>query len=313
MGDRPGLAAILTERPWVIRTCLEAPAFILSAALIVVVAGFIGFWPWGVVVIGVWIASGPLILLRSVEEMIIRSRDGLRGPTKDERARLGPCWQAVTRAAVVNPSHYTLWVQKSLRINAFATAGHTVAVTEAALQKLPTPQLEAVLAHELGHHLGGHSWASLLRYWYSLPAMYLFQFTTYLSLALATALGSGSVPMSAAIGAITVGLLVYMVAVVPLVGLLAVLFLLVPFGLLWVRRAQEHQADAIAASLGYGEPLVQVLLMTARRDDANQPAWSRWCKRVGDSHPSNPERVQRLKLTAPQTTPEPQPLAPDTP
>ena len=312
MGDRRRLATILRERPWVVRTCLEAPAFGLSAAFIVVVAGIIGFWPWGLSLIGAWIASGPVILLRSVEEMIISSSDALRRPTRDERARLDPCWRAVTRAAGVNPGHYSLWVQKSLRINAFATAGHTVAVTEAALQKLPKPQLEAVLAHELGHHLGGHSWASLLRYWYSLPAMYLFQFATYLSLALATALGSGSVPMSAAIGAITVGLLVYMFAVVPLVGLLAAVFLLVPFGLLWVRRAQEHQADAIAASIGYGDPLAQMLLSTARSDHANKPAWSSWCRRAGDTHPSNLDRVERLKLlAAPRSTPEPQPLAPD--
>lgn len=135
----------------------------------VVVAHAVGFWPWGVVVIGVWVASGPVILLKAVEEAIMKGREALRLPNEDERRRLAESWAAVTKAAGVHPSDYSLWVQKSPRVNAYAAAGHTVAVTEAAVQNLSPAQLEAVLAHELGHHLGGHAWASLLRYWYSLP------------------------------------------------------------------------------------------------------------------------------------------------
>jgi Zn-dependent protease with chaperone function len=73
------------------------------------------------------------------------------------------------------------------------------------VQRLSPVQLEAVLAHELGHHLGGHPWASLLRYWYSLPATYVFQFATHLSLALTRALASGNILISAAIATLVGG------------------------------------------------------------------------------------------------------------
>ena len=181
----------------------------------------------------------------------MKGREALRSPTEAECLRLGDAWSAVTKAAGVDPSDYSLWVQKSRKINAYAAAGHTVAVTEAAVQNLSPAQLEAVLAHELGHHLGGHAWASLLRYWYSLPATYIFQFATYLSLALSTPFQSGTLAVAATIGVLVVVFLGYLVVAIPVVGISAAVLVVVPFGLLSVRRAQEYEADAIAAKIGY--------------------------------------------------------------
>ena len=60
---------------------------------------------------------------------------------------------------------YSLWIQDSDDVNATPTPGHTVAVTRWALYTLPPAHLEAVLAHELSHHLGGRAWLSLLSFW----------------------------------------------------------------------------------------------------------------------------------------------------
>ncbi|MFF4735893.1 M48 family metalloprotease [Streptomyces sp. NPDC001262] len=55
-------------------------------------------------------------------------------------------------------------------LNATAAAGHIVAVTRPATDRSPNSQLAAILAHELGHHVGGHPWAAMLADWYALPA-----------------------------------------------------------------------------------------------------------------------------------------------
>lgn len=249
-------------------------------------------WPWGLGLITVWSASGLVILLRPVEDAIMKGREGLRAPTDIEDRRLKESWGAVTRSAGVDPGDYRLWIQKSRRINAYATAGHTVAVTEAAVARLSPTQLEAVLAHELGHHLGGHAWASLLRYWYSLPAMFLFQFATGLTLALTSALRTGSSVMIIAIGVVVIGVLGYLCMAIPVVGIAATVVVVAQFGMLWVERTQEYEADAIAARLGYRTVLAQLFRARVPSGVRTRPSWQR---RIGESHPSDIERAVRLE------------------
>jgi Zn-dependent protease with chaperone function len=285
------VGAVASRKTWILRTCLEFPGFVLSGALLVILALVIGFWPWGVLVIGVWAASGPLILIRRVEDAIMKGREGLRRPTLAERRLLAPAWLAVARAAGVNPSDYSVWVQKSRKINAFAAAGHTVTVTEAAIENLSAGQLEAVLGHELGHLFGRHAGTSLLRYWYSLPAAYVFGFATSFSMALMSALASGSIAISVAIVAVVVLFLGYLVAAIPIVGIVAAVLVVLPFGLLWIRRAQEYEADAVAARIGYGEDLARLLRTTLMGGKAR----SGWRYRLVETHPSNVNRAGRLE------------------
>ncbi|MEV6701287.1 M48 family metalloprotease [Streptomyces sp. NPDC051453] len=60
---------------------------------------------------------------------------------------------------------YELVIENSTDLNAMAAAGHVVGVTTYALNRIPSSNLAAVLAHELGHHTGCHAWAGLLGYW----------------------------------------------------------------------------------------------------------------------------------------------------
>jgi len=277
------------------RALMDLPLFVLSALIIAYIADVVGFVPWGYLVVAAWLASGPVVLVRRVEDAVVSSRERLRRPSADEQRRLGPAWEKVTGSARVDQDAYRLWVESSAEINAFATAGHTVAVTERAINVLSPAALEAVLAHELGHHLGGHTWFSLLRYWYSLPALYALRFATYLSLALVSAFSSGNVAISLVVGAGTACVVGFLLVSLPVVGAAVAVVVLAPFGVLWLRRSQEHQADMVAVRLGYGTELANMLRSTSRSRPPAQGSGAAWLTRAGASHPSEAERVQRIE------------------
>lgn len=92
----------------------------------------------------------------------------LRYPTPEEDRKLRSAWRRVTARAGVDADAYQLWVEDSTGINAMAAAGHIVGVTSHSLRTLTPGKLAGVLAHELGHHVGGHAWSSLLTFWYAL-------------------------------------------------------------------------------------------------------------------------------------------------
>ncbi|MCI3223927.1 M48 family metalloprotease [Streptomyces sp. NP-1717] len=151
---------------------LHIPQVLLSV-LIVLALSFVlaklitvPAWAW----FGLWAVGGALTLWRPAEDLLARLVFGLHHPTPGELARLRPLWQEVAARAGVDASAYTLWVEESPDIDATRAGGHIVSVTRHAVERLPDGQLAAVLAHELGHHVGGHSWAALITHWYSLPS-----------------------------------------------------------------------------------------------------------------------------------------------
>ncbi|WP_326610857.1 M48 family metalloprotease [Streptomyces scopuliridis] len=151
---------------------------------------------------------------------------------------------------------YELWIENSQDLNAYAAAGHIVGVTRFALERLPSAQLAAVLAHELGHHTGGHAWTSLLGYWYSLPGrvawrgirrivVFTVTVASYVS-CLATAV------LIVVIGAFTLA------TITMLYGLPLVL-LAIPYLIAAVGRRAELRADEYAAVHGFAPKLAEVL------------------------------------------------------
>jgi Zn-dependent protease with chaperone function len=233
--------------------------FFWSLCVVAWLGGFFGA-SVGWAVVGVWVLSGGLTFIRPVEEMIARHLLRLRLPTSIERQRLGPGWYQLAHRAGVDPDRFTIWIQESEDVNATPTPGHTIAVTRWALYTVPVQHLEAVLAHELGHHLGGRAWFSLLSFWYSIPAR--------VTLIGVRALGR----LMRRIPALGCGIVLFLV--IGYTGVLAAVLIfgngylwpflfLTPFIappiLAWVSRAQVKQADRKAARLGYGPSLVQVL------------------------------------------------------
>jgi len=223
------------------------------------VAGAIGF-PWGWIVVGLWILSAGITFVRPAEDLLARYFFRLRQPTLLEQQRLGPVWNQLLQRAGIQGTRLRLWIQESEEPTATPTPGQVVAVTRWALYTLPPSHLEAALADGLAHHLGGRSWLSMLNFWYSIPAR------CGLIVARGIAQVMKRVP---ALGCLIVGFL--MLAYVGLAlaifaighGYIWLFLFLTPFIappiLAWLNRWQIKQADQRAARLGYSVPLVQVL------------------------------------------------------
>ncbi|MEU2240969.1 M48 family metalloprotease [Streptomyces sp. NPDC018338] len=210
-----------------------------------------------------WLFSGPLVFQRKVEAAIARRLFGMRRPTPEEAQRLDVVWEQVTRRAGVDRETYELWIQERTELNATAAAGHIVAVTRHAMERLPNSRLAAVLAHELGHHVGGHTWAAMLADWYALPAraagrallallFLLFRTKHWAGIACGSCL-SLMIVQAVIMFTFVEGMwwIVLPVAAGPLL-------------IAWLHRRAEFRADAYAVGLGFGEALETVLVAEAQ-------------------------------------------------
>jgi STE24 endopeptidase len=259
----------------------------------VIVVSLVGslLWPdrlWLLPVL--WVLSGGLLFLAPVERALSALALSLRRPTPAETAKLVPLWQSVCDRAGVNGDRYVLMVEDSHQMNAMAAGGRTVAVTAAAL-RLPSAQLEAVLAHELGHHLSGHTVVSTLAWWYAVPvraAAWVVRMAARFVLFLAR--------VFTVFGKSLAALVAVLIALTLLAALAFVSFwlFLAPFSaplLAWASRMGEFRADRVAARFGYAPGLTQVLNIWLRGD----PGQPKIKARLLASHPPHIARIRRLQ------------------
>jgi|GEM_PF-92765 len=248
---------------------------------------------------GAWTVSAPLVLTRPVEALLAKLLyHGLHRPDPADLARIVPALERVCLRAGADrlspsgargPGRYLLRVQESRQLNAFALGGHVLAVTRAAVD-LPDDMLEAVLAHEVGHHRHLHPLAIILGWWYLLPfeaAERLQRAIRRVTRGLARAysrLREQTAGARAADGAIGMLVLLVLLGVLVIAGTL----LAVALGLLWLplavlvrlarvlgaalSRSGEYAADRHAVELGYGPGLVRVLeLFVVAERSARRP------------------------------------------
>jgi Zn-dependent protease with chaperone function len=256
-----------------------------------------GVW----IVVAVWLLSGVVVLFRPVEDFLAKVAFRLRRPTMVEEARLRPIWQAVAvRAGVVNKP-FALWIQESGEITGPPTAGHTVAVTQWSLYTLPPSHLEAVLAHELAHHLSGRAELTLLGFWYSLPARAF--------LALLRLLGKlfRAVP---ALGCLAFGVafFMYLGVFVSMImfhesflepSLYLLTLLAIPL-MAWLGRWSERGADRVAAEMGYGRKLIEVFYGWQVRDRGDGQPTNTLRNDVLSGQPRIADRIRALEKLQPQ-------------
>lgn len=266
-----------------------------------------------VLVMALWLASGALTLYGPTEIFLARFLLRARRPTPSERQRLHHAWHDVTTAAGRDGRGYQLFIEDSDELNAFAASGHVVTVTRKAVDTMPHHHLSAVLAHELGHHIGGHPWGNMLAFWYSVPARLLNRvlrlllrlFVSIFSVVFAAA---ARMPALAAFIArlVTWALAAFVLVFVVLLMVVAVqsgqewapivvgLIVLSPVLLPWLARRAEYRADRLAAQIGYGRPLIEVLEDWLRQggDDARRNLVLR--ARLVATHPTLAARIKRL-------------------
>ncbi|WP_037884607.1 M48 family metalloprotease [Streptomyces sp. NRRL S-646] len=233
---------------------LHLPNFLCSLFVVGLVSLFFG--GFGIVVVLAWLASGALVFHRPTESAVARRLLGLRYPTPQERAKLEPVWREVTARAGIEARNYELWVEDSDSLNAVAAAGHIIGVTRFAMNELPNGELAAVMAHELGHHVGGHAWAGLLGHWYAQPGRIAWR--------VLKAFSGFVFHVSRAFGCIGVAVIVMVIGSIALATIsslygLPLLVLAMPYALAAVGRRSELRADEHAAELGFAPMLAAVL------------------------------------------------------
>ncbi|MEV6716051.1 M48 family metalloprotease [Lentzea sp. NPDC051208] len=238
----------------------------------------------------VWLVSGVIVFVPATDKVLAVVAHRLRRPTPTESELLNPLLDEVCGAAGVDPRRFWLRIQNSREINAMAVGGHVVGVSTAAL-RLPGPQLEAVLAHEVGHHLAGHTKISLLRWWYELPA----RWTVWLVVMAGVVIHAvGSAIGTSGARAISIALVVVLAAAALVVSPWLVLVpVIAPLLALSSRRAELH-ADRVAAELGYGPLLLEVLQRWVKEGHDEQRARAGLRARMLASHPSCAHRISRL-------------------
>ncbi|WP_345556962.1 M48 family metallopeptidase [Streptomonospora halophila] len=248
----------------------------------------------GLGVLLAWACVGGFCLYPRTGDALARWLLGLRLATAEEEAKLVVPWYRVMHATGRHPHAFRLWVQESEDINASAAGAGIVAVTRSAVEELSPPQLEAVLAHELGHHTFSHARFLLALNYYGLPVTVIARLFNALTIGIVGAIwsayrDSGNVLMLIVAGCtLTMCCLVFVLPF--LVPAMAALF-----GAAALSRATELAADRYAAQLGYAPALQQVLQHWIHLGhDAAHAQMNPW-QRATASHPTAAKRIQRLQ------------------
>lgn len=225
-----------------------------------------------------YLLVGTALFFPSTQRLLLATFFNARTPTPRELETLEPAWHNVLDAAGIPHDRYVLAVSDSPHVEAVAAGGHIVAVSRLALTIFPPGELEAALAHELGHHLGLHSTGRQIALWLEAPILLFARMGQWLELAAyvlallfawQAASSSSEVTITSmesfeewgpAVAAVIAGLGVRVAShLVPTAlgvsGLLhAVRNMLGRFSI--------YYADQIAVDLGYGDELVELLERT---------------------------------------------------
>ncbi len=175
--------------------------------------------------------------------------------------------------------------EKTVKANAALVgwgATRRILVSDTLLGEAPAQEIEAVLAHELGHHVHRHIWQGLALQ--TALAGFGFWVAERLLRALVPALHLSGIAA---------------IAGLPLLLLTAAVLgvLLLPLGNAFSRRLERQADDYSFAAMGGPEPLIAGLERLARRNLA-EVAPPRWKESLFYSHPAIATRIRRGRARA---------------
>ncbi|MET9210919.1 MULTISPECIES: M48 family metalloprotease [unclassified Nocardia] len=147
------------------------PSLVLSGWLLVGTAALLANWV-AVLVLGLWLGSGPLVLWwRRLVLAAMAQWSAQHLP--DEHDRVRRAWVNVTATAGLPVDTARVWVMNSGAVNGALHSGGQLSVTRQAVDTFTQHQLEALLAHELGHRLQGTATWRYVIWWYRRPFEWL--------------------------------------------------------------------------------------------------------------------------------------------
>jgi Zn-dependent protease with chaperone function len=267
-----------------------APLVALAPPWLVAIAVFwLPFGLWGDVTYqlfaGAHLALGIVLFSRPVQRLVFVRLLGARNPTGSELRRLTPAWNEVALANRMQPARFVLAVVEGDDVNAFACGGHLLVVSSFAIENLSHEELCGVLAHELSHHLGGHTIALTIAQWMSLPVLFLARTGLALrdlSIGITNAVAHRW-PLVRLVGSM-VWLVLTVVSLVLLIGpnLSRILSNI-------VGRPAEFQADRRAFRMGFGHELMSALQRMIGTEERRGIGAA-----ILTSHPPAVDRVVRL-------------------
>ncbi|MFF2083892.1 M48 family metalloprotease [Nocardia sp. NPDC058176] len=303
-GDEPLLAARQRIAWHAVLIVASAPSIVLSGSLLV---GPVSRWwsPWaGVVVAVIWVGSGPIVLYRSrrAERRYASSSAAVGAATMPvATARVRTAWKYVALGAGVPRSTCTIRVVEGKTFSASHFSDRHIEISRHTVNVLTARQLEAIVAHEFGHHLQRSAVLRELLTWYRrlFDTMGIMAYRP--SVRLVRALNATSRPGEEAllfVGGIVAWLgagSAILVGLWLLLGPWAVLLALagIPWqGVLVQRRAWwcEFHADRVAVDLGYARYLREALTIAETECVGTGdfvPAWLQ-------SHPGNERRFAAM-------------------
>ena len=266
------------------------PVWLISTAIFWIPFGILGGVSFSLFAISL-LLLGVVLFSRPIQRLIFARLLGARSPTQDELNQLDPAWMSVAQANHFLPKKFVLAVADGDDINAFACGGHLLVVSSYAINNLNTEELAGILAHELSHHLGGHTVALTIAQWMSLPVIALARvgFSLQRIAQAATNMFDERFPNRFVrfIGRV-VTLLLSGIAWIFLAGLL--------FAQSWgnvVGRGAEYQADARAVEMGFGAELLSALKRVV--NSGHSDVFRGWSAVALASHPPARIRIARLE------------------
>jgi Zn-dependent protease with chaperone function len=268
---------------------------LLALVPVWLVALVVFWWPVQLIVHApFWlVAAGHLtvglaLVVPGAQQFFLTRLLGARLPSVDERRHLEPLWQGVLLHTRMGRRKFVLAVADSDELNAFASGGNLVVITTGAMHTLPAAELQGVMAHEIGHHLGLESVAVTLGYWLALPVVALARIGFFLqNVARAATTEFGQSPLSRSlfrsVGWVLTGLAwIFQAGIIVWQSVAGV-----------ASRRAEYRADLRAVEFGFGPELAAAMRRTAYDE---MPANARtWGERLFGSHPPLRTRIAKVE------------------
>mgnify|MGYP004473325639 FL=1 len=227
-----------------------------------------------------------VLCLEGFGEWVLRLLGDVRHiATYTEKERLTELFESVKERgkaySKIVDYELTLYIVDSVAINAYAIGQHTIAVTRGLMSEMNDEEIEAVIAHEMGHIINGDGQVAILVSLASNIYLWSILIATKILHLLETLLGSNSF----------FGSLIGFIRKIVEIGrnyAVSLLTILVSS----TSRREEFKADKIAYELGYGEALLSALY---KLYDMEMSDRKKLIDKLKSTHPKTAFRIERLE------------------